>query len=106
MKIDKEKFNELKQLDRIEFRQRYRNINEELPSLTLMIWNLVIITFLFGTMGIATNNLAFLNIALVLIKITLIAILLNIGLFFIFSIFKHKTTKELEKEYFSVEVKK
>ncbi len=106
MKIDKEKFNQLKQLDRIEFRQRYNNINEKGISLKVPAWSLMIIASVFGTVGIVSGRVSLLDISIFLIQLSLITIVLDVGINTTIFIFKLKRTKELEEEYFSVEVKK
>jgi magnesium-transporting ATPase (P-type) len=106
MKIDKEKFNQLKQLDRIEFRQKYNNIHDPYFSLETMIWALIILASLFGTIGLVSSRISFLHIMIGLVKLTFIMIVLDVGLKIILSIFQSKNTKKLEEEYFSVEVKK
>jgi len=106
MKINKEKFNQLKQLDRIEFRQKYRNINESSGSLNIHIWGLIIMGSIFGTVGLVSSHISLLNLSLALFKVALVVIVAGFGLNILEHIFQHKRTKELEEEYFSVEIKK
>lgn len=106
MKIDKEKFNQLKQLDRIEYRQKHRNINEGNFSLQFHALGFIIIAAIFGTVGLVSGRISFLNVTLILLKLAFIVLVLDIGFGILISIFKHKKTKELEEEYFSVEIKK
>jgi len=106
MKIDKEKFNQLKQLDRIEFRQRYNKINEGTISLQIPVWALIIIGSIFGTVGLVSGRISFVSVSLLTLKLAFILILLDVGLGLFLSALQSKRTKELEEEYFSVEVKK
>lgn len=106
MKIDKEKFNQLKQLDRIEFRQKYRNINEGGVSLNIHVWGLLIMGSIFGAVGLVSSRISLLNLSLALFKVALIVFFAHIGFNVIDIIFQHKRTKQLEEEYFSVEIKK
>jgi len=106
MKLEKEKFNQLKQLDRIEYRQRYRNINEGKVSLDLHVWGLLIIGSIFGTVGLVSSRLIFLNVTILFLKVAFLVWVLDIGLNIAGSIFKRKETRKLDEEYFSVEVKK
>jgi len=106
MKLDKEKFNQLKQLDRIEFRQRYNSINEGNVSLQIPVWALIIIASIFGTVGLVSGRISFLSVSLLVLKLAFILILLDVGLSLFISVLKSKKTRELEEEYFSVEVKK
>ncbi len=106
MKIDKEKFNQLKQLDRIEYRQRYRSINDGGVSLKLPAWSLMIMASVFGTVGLVSSRLSLLDISLFLVQLSILTLVLDIAINTSFLIFKHKKLKKLEEEYFSVEVKK
>ncbi len=106
MKINKEKFNQLKQLDRIEFRQKYRNINEGSVSLYIHVWGLIIIGSIFGAVGLVSNRISLLNLSLALFKLSFIVLFASIGFNVIDIIFKYIRTKKLEEEYFSVEIKK
>lgn len=106
MKLDKEKFNQLKQLDRIEFRQKYRNINEGGVSLDLHVWGLLIIGSIFGTVGLVSGRIPLLNLSIALFKVAFIVLVISLGLNLIDFIFKTIRTKKLKEEYFSVEVKK
>lgn len=114
MKITKEKFNKLKQLDRIEFRQKQRIIQEknESGSFThflncsmLIIGYLVLLLgiFLSGDNAEAVRNL--INIFPTVIK--LLAILLFIGFCLdVYYLFKYrKEMFELISEYFEVKTK-
>ncbi len=106
MKIDKEKFNQLKQLDRIEFRQKYRNINEGGFSLNIHVWGLLIMGSIFGTVGLVSSRISLLNLSIILFKVAVIVLVVSVGLNIAEIIFESKRTKELEEEYFSVEIKK
>lgn len=106
MRIDKEKFNQLKQLDRIEFRQKYRNINEGSVNLNIHIWGLIILGTIFLSVGLVSGRISFLTISLALFKIAFIILIASVGFNIIDFIFQHKRTEDLEKEYFSIGVKK
>jgi len=106
MKIDKEKFNQLKQLDRIEYRQRYRNINEGGVSLKLPAWSLIIMASIFGTVGLVSSRISLLDISIFLVQLSILTFVIDVVINFTVLIFKHKKIKELEEEYFSVEIKK
>ena len=106
MKIDKEKFNKLKQLDRIEFRQKYENINSSSVNLHIHVWGLMIMATIFGTVGLVSSRIALLNLSVMLYKIGFVVIIVSIGFNVIDWIFQSIRTKKLEEEYFSVEVKK
>jgi len=81
MKITKEKFNELSQLDRIEFRQKFNRFS--MPTIYMFI-----ITFIF----MATEHI-------------FVSMLGIIGIIYHWKLFI-KRNKELEEEYFTTQVKR
>ena len=114
MKIDKEKFNKLKQLDRIEYRQKLEEINLKCGKINLpgFINHSVYILGFILLLAISSYSInkemfvSFLNIILPLSKLLLIVgfiiFIMDILGFFV----KHKKINELNEEYFLVEVKK
>ena len=89
MKIDKEEFNKLNQLDRIEFRQRLEYINDN----TLIMGGLIL-SGLFGIKYFLSSFIFFLILG-GLIMIIVIKMMFQ----------STKKTKELKKEYFEAKVK-
>jgi len=110
MKIDKEKFNKLKQLDRIEFRQRLERIEGIGFSLINLIWYILIITgvFMVGSTSTIENETALLfsQLTTFFLSLTFVLIILHILISLVFYLMRKKDLEELEEEYFSVEVKK
>ena len=129
MKIDQEKFNSLKQLDRIEFRQKLDLINKRFDfSFNFSFYlGFFIIGFLILLVGLNFYEISLfnidggvnegidegakileslLNVVLIIFKVSLLLIFIDILFMIIYSILKHKKLSELEEEYFSVEVKK
>lgn len=109
MRIDKEKFNKLKQLDRIEFRQKYEVINKPLDFFLfyLFLFSLILCS-IFGV-GSYTSIEKSADFLYGFIVFYVTGIFLFIG-FIILNITKliisYKLNKELEEEYFKIEVKK
>ncbi len=112
MKLDKEKFNELKQLDRTEFRQRWGKVEDSGSSFTIYPLVLFIMAAIFEVGSIileSINHDAALRLFIVTVMFFIFAILLALFelIFVIFSFIKIiKDKKELLDEYFKVEVKK
>ena len=106
MKIDKEKFDKLKQLDRIEFRQRLDKIENISFSIINYVWYCLIISIVFFTGLIVSKEPVLIELFLKTFSFTLLLFFIDILLgVFAFTIrLKHK--KELEEEYFKIEVKK
>ncbi len=115
MKIDKEKFNSLKQLDRIEYQQKVeiiKNFNSSSWGTTFLFLFVLIIAFImilipqgysaFGIefvldlVGASSFFLGFISVL----------IILGYSIDFLFYLMRKKNLAELEEEYFSVEVKK
>ncbi len=106
MKIDKEKFNKLKQLDRIEFRQKFdiiRRINFSIGGYA--IYCLILFAIFFVGYEV-TGKINLFSVAsrmiLLMFYILLIELISLIG----FSFIRKKKYRELQEEYFKVEVKK
>lgn len=112
--VDKKDFLKLKQLDRIEFLLRRKNLEERQPKFQWMYFDMV----MFGLIGfvylVAINLysiagvetfLEMMSVSLILIRImiwvTVLGIIFNIVQYFSFKV-KHK---ELEEEFFKREVK-
>ncbi len=112
MKIDKEQLNKLKQLDRIEFRQKIREIEELNITLMPMVYLFFItaITFFIGTLilvSLHSEHFALLyKVTLIIIKVGIFLTCVEIILTFVNVIIYLKKKNELFNEYFKVEVKK
>ena len=112
MKLDKEKFNKLKQLDRIEFRQKLDRIGDTGFSLgSLMLCLGVIVCIFFSAIVISEDitgevNVSLLNILTSFLFILFIVVSIEFILIFGFTLVRIKLRKELIEEYFKVEVKK
>lgn len=112
MKIDKEKFNELKQLDRIEFRQRYDAISSSSLSwyfiggfTALLIFSIALVIFGVGIQEPLVVEKGYSSLASIFILFFVcipFVIVIDLMLIFITS----KNRKELIEEYFKVEIKK
>lgn len=91
MKITKEKFNKLKQLDRIEYLQKHLIFNTNM----FLCFSIVIICLAFVILFAGLNDI------LACIIFALLAL-------FSYYFFKknEKGIKEIEKDYFKIEVKK
>ena len=112
MRIDKEKFNKLKQLDRIEFRQkldRVENIGFSLGS--LLFWLFIIFCIFFSAMIISEEitgevNLTFFSLTMKTLFFVLLVVFIEVILVISFTLVRIKLRKELIEEYFLIEVKK
>ncbi len=115
MRIDKKQFNKLKQLDRIEFRQKEDRIKSwqsySLGFLFLKI--LVFIVFFlflilpqgylaFGEEFVKDISNAFRSIYVVLVYAVVFGFIIDL----VFSLIRINNLRELYNEYFKVEVKK
>ena len=114
MKIDKEKFNKLKQLDRIEFRQKLNYINEYFGGFSVfgfINFSMIIMGFLL-LLVLSSYNISkelfvsALNLIQPTLQLLLFGIFIILLLDIVSFILKIKRLRELEEEYFSVEVKK
>ena len=129
MKIDKEKFNSLKQMDRIEYRQKFNGINEryDVPLNFGFYFALLVVGLLVMIIGLNVFEISLFNIdggvnegieegykimeslvhaALIIFVLGIFIVFIDIIFSIIYLILKHKKLSELEEEYFSVEVKK
>jgi uncharacterized BrkB/YihY/UPF0761 family membrane protein len=116
MRITKEKFNELKQLDRIEFRQKYNLITKNRGSFTTLlmylsgflgIFTLIIINIILNINYHEGENAALefaksMSSAYSIIPIVFIFIIL---LGFISWLIRNYNLIKLEQEYFTEEIK-
>lgn len=114
MKITQEDFDKLKQLDRIEYRQKEDKINNSVLNFGefCSMANFVLLFFLSVLiLSILYESVTF-NISLLFLKITTILIGFSYLIYYILGFFlvirRHKRIKELNAEYFSskTEVKK
>jgi len=92
MKIDKKKFNKLKQLDRIEFRQKFNFIDREISIGFILSIILLSFSNLFSTLKDYFSSVFF--------------FIVGIALPLIIIIISKKEINKLESEYFTAEVKK
>jgi len=108
MNFNKEEFNKLKQLDRIEFRQRRDKIdNFTFGSLTNLLNTSLILSLIFIVAFISnSNNLLLRQYAILFLFLTVFIFILNTILIVGEILLKNKSIKELEEEYFKIEVKK
>lgn len=110
MKITQEEFKKLKQLDRIEYRQKYLNINEHFKCdlTTQSVTNFFIITSMI-TLAIPLYWHIF-GIFLAglkeLVIIFLLIVILSIFIDFVFYVKKKVQLNKLDEEYFKVINKK
>jgi len=107
MKIDKEQFNKLKQLDRIEFRQKRTEIDERfrVGFGTFISYMYLLLTYL--VIYILCNIYSIINQSSVRVQFCLwIFLILPIGYVLdIYSMYRNsKETNKLCNEYFKVEV--
>ena len=109
MRIDKEKFDKLKQLDRIEFRQKYNIINK--PHDFFLFYLFLISMVLSSIFGVGSYISIEKSLDFMIGSITfyVMGVFLFLG-FIILSIIQlivsSKFNRELEEEYFKIEVKK
>ena len=106
MKIDKEKFNKLKQLDRIEFRQKFNRIEDMGSSLINVLWSLVIIISIFMTGFIISENIAFVNLLVKTLLLFSVIFFIELVMILTYFIIRVRLKRELIEEYFLIEVKK
>ncbi len=111
MEIDKEKFNKLKQLDRIEYRQKLNRIEKEEGGMFDFVLALMIISTIFLTGAVIIQEFG--RFSLTLYEAGTNTMYFAMFLFIIHIIFKmvqhyrqYKLKEKLEKEYFKIEVKK
>ena len=106
MKIDKKQFNKLKQLDRIEFRQKLNSIKEFGFNFQDCFWYILIISTIFLIGGKILGNFQFIDVSIVLFLFAIFICFIDICLIIGCTIIRHKEMKILMEEYFKVEVKK
>lgn len=112
MKINKEDFDKLKQLDRIEYRQKIEIIkkNNNGSSTLSFIWEMVLLNSFMFIFDIWISLKANVDIPfstfLLILKLEYIGLLLLLLLDFVVYYFYLKSISELENEYFKIEDKK
>ena len=110
MKIDKDKFNKLKQLDRIEFRQKLKWIEGIRFSIIDTLWYVLIFAgiFMIGSETAIKNEVAlmFSQVVGLFLLVTFFLILIHIVIGLAYYFVRVKKEEELFKEYFKVETKK
>ncbi len=115
MKISKEKFNKLKQLDRIECRQKIQLINKRYNyslsfgfGLLLIIIALLCILISLNTyqMGDRDITIDLAEAGGLIFKLAFLYFFVQIALFFVFAMLGNNKLRKLEEEYFKIEVKK
>ncbi len=106
MKLDKEKFDKLKQLDRIEFRQKYDGIERISFWLGDLFWYIIILCSIFIVGYLVSLNESMKIIAIGFLNLSVLLIFLTILSFIIEYFVKSHLKEKLFKEYFKIEVKK
>ncbi len=106
MKIDKDKFNKLKQLDRIEFRQKYDIIQGIRFNVVNYVYYVLIIALIFMTGAIISNDALLINLSATFFNLTFFLMFVCIIGMGATHVLRSKKLKELNEEYFQVEVKK
>lgn len=112
MRIDKEKFNKLKQLDRIEFRQKLNRIEDMGFSLGSIMLCLGVIVCVFLSALIISQeitgevNMNIFNLLAKFLFFLFLVVIIEFFLIFVFTLVRIKLRKELFEEYFKIEVKK
>lgn len=106
MKIDEKKFNNLNQLDRIEFRQKLRSIQERNLSIENLLLSIFTVYWVLAVGAIITNNSALINLAGFTFTILFGLVFIEILFIISFYIIRKKLKEKLIEEYFSIGVKK
>ena len=106
MKIDKEKFDKLKQLDRIEFRQKLDKIENMSFSIIDYVWYCSIISMVFLTGMIISKELILIELFIKIMAFTMFLFFIEIVICISSSCIRLKNRRELIGEYFKIEVKK
>jgi len=109
MKVNKEDFDKLSRLDRIEFRQRRIEIDDKYPnSISGTVHSIYLIVFYFISVIICKTYIAVIGSSSVIKPSMWILIVLPIAYAgdIVSMILNSKKTKELAQGYFKVEVKK
>lgn len=111
MRVTKEQFNKLNQLDRIEFRQRYAELSKNIDSLAstaacqiLAFFAVILIADIWRALH--TGNWFNINLYIIITKLSIVYILVTFPIDLINILFWFKNRNLLLKEYFSVEIKR
>ena len=109
MDVDKTSFDKLKQLDRIEFRQKYNSIKEYytynlnlFPYLIAMVFLFVTDIWCFIKLGHTVISSSFI---IVIYQVALVLMLLEVFLCGVYFLFRIKHIRKLEQEYFDIKPK-
>lgn len=106
MIIGEDKIKELKQLDRIEFRQKLDKTKIKNSGLIYSLWSLLIMWSIFATGAIVSGDIALIKLSAILSRfISWIFLIIIVELVFSWVI-QSKREKRLKEEYFSIGVKK
>jgi uncharacterized membrane protein len=115
MRINEEQVMKLNQLDRIEFRQRYKILKDKddedgycfnfAGKISLILGFLLIIATMFLTSGYMDIAKNFLVITLLIFKLSLFMFIIFLIIDLIFSIKYMLSIKKLIQEYFTQEIK-
>lgn len=115
MKIDQEKFNKLKQLDRIEYRQKLEIIKNWMNGSwgTTFLWlfvGIMVFTIILIPQGYSAFGIEFVmdltEASGLFISFIIPLILFGYLIDFVFYLIRKNNLKELNEEYFLVEVRK
>ncbi len=115
MKIDQEKFNSLKQLDRIEYRQKVEVIKNWMngnwgTTFLLLFVGIIAFIIILIPQGYSAFGIEFIFDLIEASSLFLgfISVLIIIGYLvdFMFYVLRRNNLRELEEEYFKIEVKK
>lgn len=112
--MEQKQFDKLKQLDRIEYRQKEERIKKHFDGysydLFYTIAFLILVSLIFASI-FGVNNYkdaaeSFINFASVMLGILITIFIVILGLNIFDVLLENKHIKELQKEYFKVEVNK
>ena len=110
MDINKEAFDKLKQLDRIEFRQRYKNIVEEYSYDFGVSYYITLLIFVFianiWSILQTGHNIISISLMYLIFQIITLGILLDIFLMLVYYSLTKKHIRNLENKYFTIEQKR
>lgn len=110
MKIKQEQFNKLNQLDRIEFRQKQDRIKDIYSASLNVEYFIMLIMFLFIIDIFLSFRAGYWVISLkthvLVLQIVLICFLINLAHYIFNNILEVKKLKELQEEYFKIEVRR
>ena len=110
MRVTKEMFDSLNQLDRIEFRQRYNEI-DDISCITnraiIFSFGILAFLFIFDTWNaLHTGNWFNISMYVLLAKCCILYVFISLGIDIINVLIFFRNKNRLIKEYFSVEVKR